>query len=92
MLTRHLVCEDKHTFWSIFGSDPIKFGLQEFGTITGLPCGAFPVGYTTDKEDQSKAYKDPFWIKLIGKKRFTTIADLRRKLEIHTCRGVRRYN
>uniref|UniRef100_A0A0D3CRK7 DUF1985 domain-containing protein n=1 Tax=Brassica oleracea var. oleracea TaxID=109376 RepID=A0A0D3CRK7_BRAOL len=88
MLTRHLVCEDKHTFWSIFGSDPIKFGLQEFGTITGLPCGAFPVGYTTDKEDQSKAYKDPFWIKLIGKKRFTTIADLRRKLETHTCRGL----
>ncbi|KAF2594308.1 hypothetical protein F2Q70_00043161 [Brassica cretica] len=92
MLTRHLVCEDKHTFWSIFGSDPIKFGLQEFGTITGLPYGAFPVGYTTDKEDQSKAYKDPFWIKLIGKKRFTTIADLRRKLETHTCRGVRRYS
>ncbi|CAN6890904.1 unnamed protein product [Brassica oleracea] len=81
MLTRQLVVEDKHTLWSVFGSDPIKFGLQEFGTITGLPCGAFPVGYTTDKEDQSQAHKDPYWIELIGKKRFTTIADLRRKLE-----------
>ncbi|WZZ77495.1 hypothetical protein YC2023_098067 [Brassica napus] len=81
MLTRQLVVEDKHTLWSVFGSDPIKFGLHEFGTITGLPCGAFPVGYTTDKEDQSQAHKDPYWIELIGKKRFTTIADLRRKLE-----------
>ncbi|CAN6838581.1 unnamed protein product, partial [Brassica oleracea] len=81
MLTRQLVCGDKHTLWSVFGSDPIKFGLQEFGTITGLPCGAFPVGYTLDKEDQSTANKDPDWIKLIGKKRFTTIADLRHKLE-----------
>ncbi|CAN6821756.1 unnamed protein product [Brassica oleracea] len=81
MLTRQLVCADKHTLWSVFGSDPIKFGLQEFGTITGLPCGAFPVGYTLDKEDESQANKDPDWIKLIGKKRFTTIADLRNKLE-----------
>ncbi|KAF3573027.1 hypothetical protein F2Q69_00058341 [Brassica cretica] len=81
MLTRQLVVEDNHTLWSVFGSDPIKFGLQEFGTITDLPCGAFPVGYTTDKEDQSQAHKDPYWIELIGKKRFTTIADLRRKLE-----------
>ncbi|XP_048620116.1 uncharacterized protein LOC125590558 [Brassica napus] len=81
MLTRQLVCGDKHTLWSVFGSDPIKFGLQEFGTITGLPCGAFPVGYTLDKEDHSTANKDLDWIKLIGKKRFTTIADLRHKLE-----------
>ena len=81
MLTRQLVCGDKHTLWSVFGSDPIKFDLQEFGTITGLPCGAFPVGYTLDKEDQSTANKDPDWIKLIGKKRFTTIVDLHHKLE-----------
>ncbi|CAN6968999.1 unnamed protein product [Brassica oleracea var. botrytis] len=81
MLTRQLVCAEKHTLWSVFGSDPIKFGLQVFGTITGLPCGAFPVGYTLDKEDESQANKDPDWIKLIGKKRFTTIADLRNKLE-----------
>ncbi|KAF2585997.1 hypothetical protein F2Q70_00035982 [Brassica cretica] len=59
----------------------LRFGLQEFGTITGLPCGDFPVGYTLDKEDQYKANKDPDWIKLIGKERFTTIADLRHKLE-----------
>ncbi|CAN6923702.1 unnamed protein product, partial [Brassica oleracea] len=65
----------------IHAIDPIKFGLQEFGTITGSPCGAFPVGYTLDKEDQSKANKDPDWVMLIGKERFTTIADLRHKLE-----------
>ncbi|KAF8114229.1 hypothetical protein N665_0040s0084 [Sinapis alba] len=67
-LTRQLLCEDSQTLWSVFRSDPIRFGLQEFGTITGLPY-------------QSTAHKDPAWIKLIGKKKFTTIAELRHKLE-----------
>ncbi|KAJ4885452.1 ULP_PROTEASE domain-containing protein [Raphanus sativus] len=81
MLTRQLTTEDKLTLWSVFGGNPIKFGLQEFGTITGLPCGAFPVGYTTAIEDQSQAHKDSYWIELFGKKKFITIADVRRKLE-----------
>uniref|UniRef100_A0A0D3CBJ2 DUF1985 domain-containing protein n=1 Tax=Brassica oleracea var. oleracea TaxID=109376 RepID=A0A0D3CBJ2_BRAOL len=67
-LSRQLIVEDKHTLWSVFRSDPIRFGLQEFGTITGLPCGDFPAGYNTELEDQSKVHKDPDWIKLIGKK------------------------
>lgn len=81
MLTRQLTTEDKLTLWSVFGSNPIKFGFQEFGTITGLPCRAFPVGYTTEFEDQSQAHKDSYWIELFGSKRFITIADLRRKLD-----------
>ncbi|KAF8113248.1 hypothetical protein N665_0054s0060 [Sinapis alba] len=30
------------TLWTEFGGRPLRFGLQEFGTITGLPCGAYP--------------------------------------------------
>lgn len=81
MLARQLVTRDALSLWSIFGPDPIKFGLQEFGTVTGLPCGPFPDGYTTDKEGQSKAHKDSFWVELFGKRRFITIADLRHMLE-----------
>lgn len=84
LLVRQLITEDKLTLWSVFARDPIKFGLQEFGTITGLPCGAFPVGYSTVKEDQSRAHKDSFWIELFGRKKFITIADLRHKLETDT--------
>src|SRR5690606_34303045 len=68
LLTRQLVCVDNHILWSVFGGNPFRFGLQEFGTITGLPCGAFPVGYNPMRDDQSEATKDPYWIKLIGKK------------------------
>lgn len=83
-LTRQLITEDSHTLWTVFGSDAISFGLPEFGTITGLPCGEFPEGYVTDYEDQSKANKDPDWLKLIGKKKFTTIAELRHRFETDT--------
>ncbi|KAL0797251.1 hypothetical protein Bca101_068628 [Brassica carinata] len=83
-LTRQLICEDSHTLWTVFRSDPIRFGLQEFGTITGLPCGELPSDYETELEDQSQANKDPDWIKLIGKKKFVTIADLRHRLETDT--------
>ncbi|KAJ4875902.1 ULP_PROTEASE domain-containing protein [Raphanus sativus] len=80
-LTRQLLCEDRHTLWSVFGSDAVRFGLQEFGTITGLPCGDFPADYEIELEDQSKANSDPDWIRLLGKKKFVTIADLRHRLE-----------
>ncbi|KAG2292532.1 hypothetical protein Bca52824_039201 [Brassica carinata] len=49
-LTKQLICEDNNTLWIVFRSDPIRFGLQEFGTITGLPCGEFPTGYDTELE------------------------------------------
>lgn len=80
-LTRQLVCVDKHTLWSVFAGNPLRFGLQEFGTITGLPCGAFPPGYNPDTKTNTDPRKDSFWVSLIGKKRYPTIEDLRRQLE-----------
>ncbi|CDY57158.1 BnaC05g50400D [Brassica napus] len=80
-LTRQLLCEDNNTLWTVFRSDPIRFGLQEFGTITGLPCGEFPTDYDTELEVQSNNISDPDWVKLFGKEKIVTIADLRHKLE-----------
>lgn len=60
----------------------MRYGLQEFGTITGLPCGAFPPCYVLDTRPPSDPREDPFWVRLIGKKKFTTIEDLAHKLEV----------
>ncbi|KAL0864718.1 hypothetical protein Bca101_043836 [Brassica carinata] len=78
--TRQIVCADKHTLWPVFAGHPLRFGLQEFGTITGLPCGDFPPGYNPKTKSKSDPRKDAFWVSLIGKKRFTTIEDLRHQL------------
>ncbi|CAN6881753.1 unnamed protein product, partial [Brassica oleracea] len=80
-LTRQLLCEDNNTLWTVFRSDPIRFGLQEFGTITWLPCGEFPTDYDTELEVQSNNIRDPDWVKLFGKEKIVTIADLSHKLE-----------
>lgn len=87
LLSRQLLSEDEHTLWTVFGSDPLKFGLEEFGTITGLNCGAFPEGYEPPDHNQKgsnkqkDAHKDPIWKRLIGKYNNITIADLADELE-----------
>ncbi|KAF3515276.1 hypothetical protein F2Q69_00006471 [Brassica cretica] len=62
-------------------SYPLIFGLQEFGTITGLPRGDFPVDYEPVSNKKSEVGKDPYRKKLIGKKKLITIAELCHKLE-----------
>ncbi|KAF8092023.1 hypothetical protein N665_0427s0004 [Sinapis alba] len=42
ILSRQLIVGDPHTLWTEFGGQPLRSGLQEFGTITALPCGAYP--------------------------------------------------
>ncbi|KAL0710611.1 hypothetical protein Bca4012_017589 [Brassica carinata] len=87
LLSRRLICNLDNTLWTVFGSDPIKFGLEEFGTITGLNCGEFPNGHQvpdpnqTVANKQKNAHKDPFWRELIGKYNNITIADLADELE-----------
>ncbi|KAJ4865781.1 hypothetical protein Rs2_52701 [Raphanus sativus] len=86
-MTRQLICEVDHTFWTVFGSDPFKFGLEEFGDITGLNCGSLPEGYEAPDHNekgankQENAHTDPFWQRLIGKDNNITIADLADQLE-----------
>uniref|UniRef100_A0A0D3B5F8 Ubiquitin-like protease family profile domain-containing protein n=1 Tax=Brassica oleracea var. oleracea TaxID=109376 RepID=A0A0D3B5F8_BRAOL len=65
LLSRQLLVDDPHTLWTTFSGQPLRFGLQEFGTITGLPCGAFPVGHLPPKNKRNQASKDKIWKKLI---------------------------
>ncbi|CAN6899778.1 unnamed protein product, partial [Brassica oleracea] len=41
MLTRQIVTKKKHEMWPVFGGNPFRFSLVEFGEVTGLPCGEF---------------------------------------------------
>ena len=34
--------------WPLFGGNPLRFSLVEFGEVTGLPCGEFEEGYSID--------------------------------------------
>ncbi|KAG2310809.1 hypothetical protein Bca52824_022366 [Brassica carinata] len=80
-LTRQLICGDEHTLWSVFGGNPLRYGLKEFGTVTGLNCGSFPEGYHPDTAKSVVAGKDQVWKKLFGKKKMITIAELCQMLE-----------
>ncbi|KAG2306840.1 hypothetical protein Bca52824_026588 [Brassica carinata] len=80
-LTRQLLCGDEHTLWSVFGGKPLRYGLQEFGTVTGLNCGSFPQGYHPDTAKSVVAGKDTVWKKLFGKKKTINIAELCQMLE-----------
>ncbi|CAF2150442.1 unnamed protein product [Brassica napus] len=80
-LTRQLVCLPKNTLWSVFGGNPLRYGLQEFGTVTGLNCASFPEGYHPDTTKTVVAGKDEVWKRLFGKKTMVTIAELCLMLE-----------
>ncbi|CAF2060960.1 unnamed protein product [Brassica napus] len=80
-LTRQLLCLPKNTLWSVFGGNPLRYGLQGFGTVTGLNCASFPEGYHPDIAKSVVAGKDEVWKRLFGKKKIVTIAELCRMLE-----------
>ncbi|CAN7008885.1 unnamed protein product, partial [Brassica oleracea var. botrytis] len=52
MLTRHVLTKKKYELWPVFGGNPFRFSLVEFGEVTGLPCGEFEEGYSIDYELQ----------------------------------------
>ncbi|KAG2317183.1 hypothetical protein Bca52824_020305 [Brassica carinata] len=87
LLSRQLICKLDNTLWTVFGKDPIRFGLEEFGTITGLNCGEFPNDHEAPDPNQlvankqKNAHKDPIWKEVVGKSSNITIADLADELE-----------
>lgn len=83
-LTRQLVCLPKNTLWPVLGGLPFRYGLEEFGTVTGLPCGSFPEGYHPDTAKKIVAGRDSVWKSLFGKKEMVTVAQLCRMLENDT--------
>ncbi|KAH0893917.1 hypothetical protein HID58_056346 [Brassica napus] len=76
LLSRQLIVDDPHTLWTALSGQPLRFGLQEFGTITGLPCGAFPVGHLPPKNKRNQALKDQILNKLIAPRSSLTIMEL----------------
>ncbi|KAF2605066.1 hypothetical protein F2Q70_00026366 [Brassica cretica] len=67
---------------SAFGGSPFRYGLEEFGIVTGLPCGFFPERYKPNTGKAIVAGKDRVWKRLFGKKYiYMTFADLCRMLE-----------
>ncbi|CAN6924258.1 unnamed protein product [Brassica oleracea] len=54
MMTRQL-----YEMLPVFGGNPLRFSLVEFGEVTGLPCGEFEEGYSID-------YQVPRWEDPIG--------------------------
>ncbi|CDY23549.1 BnaC06g25180D [Brassica napus] len=80
-LTRQLICLPKNMLWSVFGGNPLRYGLQEFWTVTGLNCASFPEGYHPDTVKPVVAGKDEVWKRQFGKKTMVTIAELCLMLE-----------
>ncbi|KAL0687464.1 hypothetical protein Bca4012_087141 [Brassica carinata] len=46
------------SLWSAFGGFPFRYGLEEFGTVTGLPCGSYPERYNPKTSKAIVAGKD----------------------------------
>ncbi|CAN7092368.1 unnamed protein product [Brassica rapa subsp. narinosa] len=60
-LSRQLICGGDHTLFSVFGGNPFRYGLQEFGAVTGLNCSPFTEGYHPDTAKAVVAGKDVVW-------------------------------
>ncbi|KAF2567919.1 hypothetical protein F2Q68_00027641 [Brassica cretica] len=75
-LSRQLIYGGDHTLFSVFGGNPFRYGLQEFGAVTGLNCSPFTEGYHPDTAKAVVAGKDVVWQKLFGEKNMITIAEL----------------
>ncbi|XP_024006892.1 uncharacterized protein LOC112083397 [Eutrema salsugineum] len=76
LLTRQLVTKKKYEIWIAFGGQPFRFGLREFGHITGLSCAEFPEEYHPDYNAPNEVVPDAYWRELIGDDPKTTLADI----------------
>ncbi|CDY07501.1 BnaC06g15630D [Brassica napus] len=77
LLTRQLVTKKRLELWPVFGGDPMRFSLAEFGHVTGLPCGEFEEGYVVDDKARQPKGDYVFWDRLLGAgRRDITIAEV----------------
>lgn len=80
MLVRQVVTKKRYELWPVFGGNPFKFSLIEFGRATGLPCGEFEDGYAVDVVTKYKEEDYAFWDYLFEGRRDITIADVARMI------------
>lgn len=45
LMCKQVFSQKKYEMWSIFGGQPFRFSLMEFGAVIGLCCDEFPEGY-----------------------------------------------
>lgn len=76
MMTRQLVTMKKYEMWPVFGGNPFRFSLVEFGEVTGLPCGEFEEGYSIDYKLPETEENYAHWDTLFGGNRDATIEDI----------------
>ncbi|CAN6824110.1 unnamed protein product [Brassica oleracea] len=77
LLTRQLVTKERLELWLVFGGDPLRFSLAEFGHVTGLPCGEFEERYVVDDKARPTNGDYVFWDRLLGAgRRDITIAEV----------------
>ncbi|KAL0813987.1 hypothetical protein Bca101_070430 [Brassica carinata] len=77
LLTRQLVTKKRLELWPVFGGDPMRFSLAEFGHVIGLPCGEFEEGYVVDDKARPTKGDYVFWDRLLGAgRRDITIAEV----------------
>lgn len=81
LLCRQLQSKQKYELWTVFGGQPLRFSLVEFGSVTGLPCGEFPEEYDPYFQPTPVNGEKCFWDELIGEDRKATLADVSAKLE-----------
>ncbi|XP_020882022.1 uncharacterized protein LOC110228609 [Arabidopsis lyrata subsp. lyrata] len=81
LLCRQLLSKQKYEMWTVFGGQPLRFSLFEFGSVTGLPCGEFPEEYDPDFFPKRVNGVNDYWDVLIGKDKNATLADVSVKFQ-----------
>ncbi|XP_020871393.1 uncharacterized protein LOC110225765 [Arabidopsis lyrata subsp. lyrata] len=73
LLTRQLAIQKKHEIWFVFAGKPIRFGLREFASVTGLRCDPISIGKADGKKKVSKnkikkkSIESPYWFTLFAR-------------------------
>ncbi|KAF3539719.1 hypothetical protein F2Q69_00024589 [Brassica cretica] len=76
LLARQLVTKKRYEAWPVFGGNPLRFSMVEFGRVTGLSCGEFEEGYVVDMKPKYKEKDYAYWDKLYDGRRDITIPDV----------------
>lgn len=81
LLCRQLQSKQRYELWTVFGGQPLRFSLVEFGSVTGLPCGEFPEEYNPFSQPTPVNGENCYWDELIGDDRKATLADVSAKFQ-----------
>lgn len=81
LLTRQLWTSKPHEVWFVFGGQPIRFSLREFGVVTGLNCGRLPDSKIVKERQNTKGIASKYISELVGNRKCVKLPDLLRMLK-----------